>query len=48
MKGGVAGRAYLGSVQQWPTKEGKHVAGCFALKPFEPPPPTTGTVFNRP
>ena len=47
VKGGVEGRAYPGSVSQWPTEKGAYVASCFALKPFEPPPPITGTVFNR-
>ena len=28
--------------------QGAYVASCFALKPFEPPPPIKGTVFNRP
>ena len=45
--GGVAARAYPGEVSQWPTKEGDYVASCFALKPFEPPPMITGTVFDR-
>jgi hypothetical protein len=48
VRGGVKGRAYLGSPAQWPNNEGNYVASCFALKPFEPPPPITGTVFNRP
>ncbi len=47
-KGGVAARAYPGSVSQWPTKTGAYIASCFALKPLEPPPPVTGTVFDRP
>ena len=47
-KGGVAGRAYPGSASQWPTDSGAYLASCFALKPFEPPPPIKGTVFNRP
>ncbi len=47
VKGGVTARAYPGSVSQWPTPSGAYVASCFALKPFEPPPPITGTVFNR-
>jgi hypothetical protein len=47
VKGGVQGRAYPGSVSQWPTQQGTYVASCFALKPFEPPPPITGSVFNR-
>ncbi len=45
--GGVVGRAYPGEVSQWPTKEGDYVASCFALKPYEPPPMITGTVFDR-
>jgi hypothetical protein len=48
VKGGVVGRAYPGSVSQWPTHSGAYVASCFALKPFEPPPPIAGTIFNRP
>jgi hypothetical protein len=47
-KGGVTGRAYPGSAAQWPSESGAYVASCFALKPFEPPPPIRGTVFNRP
>ena len=47
VKGDIAARAYPGSVSQWPTDTGAYVASCFALKPFEPPPPITGTVFNR-
>jgi hypothetical protein len=47
-KGGVVGRAYPGSASQWPSDSGAYVASCFALKPFEPPPPNRGTVFNRP
>lgn len=46
-KGELSGRAYLGSPRLWPTKEGRYVATCFAVKPGEPPPPFTGTVFNR-
>ncbi len=45
--GGIAARAYPGAVSQWPTKSGVYVASCFALKPFEPPPPITGTVFDK-
>ena len=45
--GGVVGRAYPGEVSQWPTGSGDYVASCFALKPFEPPPMITGTVFDR-
>ena len=48
MRGGVVGRAYPGTPSQWPTKEGDYVASCFALKPFDPPPMISGTVFNRP
>jgi hypothetical protein len=48
VRGGVVGRAYPGSVSQWPSDSGAYVASCFALKPFDPPPPTKGTVFNRP
>ncbi len=47
IKGGVSARAYPGAVSQWPTETGAYVASCFALKPFEPPPPIKGTVFNR-
>ncbi len=46
-RGGVAARAYPGSVAQWPTKTGEYVARCFALKPYDPPPPIRGTVFDR-
>ena len=46
--GGVEAQAYPGSVAQWPTDKGAYLASCFALKPYEPPPPTKGTVFNRP
>lgn len=45
--GGVAARAYPGSVAQWPTRTGDYVARCFALKPYDPPPPIRGTVFDR-
>lgn len=46
--GGVAARAYPGSVSQWPTPSGAYIASCFALKPIaDPPPMITGTVFNR-
>ncbi len=48
VKGGVTARAYPGAVSQWPTDSGTYVASCFALKPFEPPPPIKGTVFNKP
>jgi hypothetical protein len=48
VKGGVEGRAYPGSVSQWPSDNGAYVASCFALKPFEPPPRIRGTVFDRP
>ena len=44
----VAARVYPGSVEQWPTKTGAYIASCFALKPYEPPPPVTGTVFDKP
>jgi hypothetical protein len=44
----LVGRAYPGSASQWPTDSGAYVASCFALKPYEPPPPIKGTVFNRP
>jgi hypothetical protein len=47
-KSGVVGRAYPGSAAQWPSDSGAYVASCFALKPYEPPPPIRGTVFNRP
>jgi hypothetical protein len=48
VRGGVQARAYPGSVAQWPTDTGVYVASCFALKPDqEPPPPITGTVFDR-
>ena len=48
VRGGVEARAYPGSVSQWPTDTGAYVASCFALKPYTPPPPITGTVFNKP
>ena len=48
VKGGVTARAYPGSASQWPADSGAYVASCFALKPFEPPPPIKGTVFDRP
>jgi hypothetical protein len=47
-RGGVVGRAYPGTASQWPTEAGDYVASCFALKPYEPPPMITGTVFDRP
>jgi len=48
VRGGVQARAYPGSVSQWPTDNGAYVASCFALKPDrEPPPPITGTVFDK-
>ena len=48
VKGGVVAKVYPGSVKQWPTATGAYVASCFALKDVaEPPPPITGTVFNR-
>ena len=48
VRGGIAARAYPGSVSQWPTETGAYVASCFALKPdIEPPPPITGTVFDK-
>ena len=47
-KGGVAARAYPGSVSQWPTSSGAYVASCFALKPdVTPLPSVSGTVFDR-
>ncbi len=46
-KGGVEARAYPGAVSQWPTDDGTYVATCFALKPFSPPPPVQGTVFDK-
>jgi hypothetical protein len=46
-KGGLTGRAYPGSASQWPSDSGAYVASCFVMKPFEPPPPIKGTVFNR-
>lgn len=47
-RGGVQARAYPGSISQWPADTGAYVASCFALKPDqEPPPPITGTVFDR-
>ena len=48
VKGTVEAQAYPGSVSQWPTEKGAYLASCFALQPFEPPPPIKGTVFNRP
>lgn len=47
-KAGVAAKAYPGSVDLWPSDSGVYVASCFALKPYEPPPPVTGTVFDKP
>ena len=47
LKAGIEARAYPGAVSQWPTKSGAYVASCFALKPSEPPTPTTGTVFDK-
>jgi hypothetical protein len=47
VRGGVVGRAYLGTPALWPNDEGKYVASCFAVKPLDPPPPFTGTVFDR-
>lgn len=48
VRGGVAARAYPGSVSQWPTASGAYIATCFALKPVsEPPPMITGTVFDK-
>ena len=47
-KGGVVGRAYPGSVQQWPTRTGDYVATCFAVNDVsDPPPPIKGTVFDK-
>ena len=47
-KGGVVAKAYPGAVSQWPTKAGAYVASCFALDDVsEPPPPITGTVFDK-
>lgn len=46
-RGGVTARAYPGAASQWPTHQGDYVASCFALKPFEPPPLITGTVFDK-
>jgi hypothetical protein len=46
-RGGIVARAYPGSAAQWPSDPGAYVASCFAMKPFEPPPPIKGTVFNR-
>lgn len=43
----VEAQAFPGGVDQWPTEEGDYVASCFALKPFDPPPPFRGTVFDR-
>lgn len=48
VKAPIEAQAYPGSVSQWPTERGAYLASCFALKPFEPPPPIKGTVFNRP
>jgi hypothetical protein len=48
VKGGVEARAFPGGVSQWPADTGAYIASCFALKPVaEPPPPKTGTVFNK-
>jgi hypothetical protein len=46
-RGGVVGRAYPGTATQWPTKSGDYAASCFALKPYEPPPLISGTVFDK-
>ena len=47
-KGGVVGKAYPGSVKQWPTGSGDYVASCFALNDVsDPPPPIKGTVFDK-
>ncbi len=47
-KGGVVGKAYPGSVQQWPNKTGDYVASCFAVNDVaDPPPPIKGTVFDK-
>jgi hypothetical protein len=46
-RNGVQARAYPGAVSQWPTDVGVYVASCFALKPSTPPPPVSGTVFDR-
>jgi hypothetical protein len=47
-KGGVVGKAYPGSVQQWPNKDGDYVASCFAVNDVaDPPPPIAGTVFDK-
>jgi hypothetical protein len=47
-KGGVVGKAYPGSVQQWPSKTGDYVASCFAVDDVsDPPPPIKGTVFDK-
>lgn len=48
VKGGVVGRAFPGSVKQWPSETGDYVTSCYALKDVsEPPPPIKGTVFNK-
>ena len=48
VKGGVVGRAFPGSVKQWPSETGDYVTSCYALKNVsEPPPPISGTVFNK-
>ena len=47
-KGGVVGKAYPGSIEQWPTESGDYVASCFALDDVsKPPPPIKGTVFDK-
>ncbi len=48
VKGGVVGRAFPGSVKQWPSEQGDYITSCYALKDVsEPPPPISGTVFNK-
>lgn len=44
---GIEARAYPGAVSQWPTGTGTFLASCFALKPAEPLPMFTGTVFDK-
>ncbi len=43
----VEAQVFPGAVDQWPNDDGVYVAGCFALKPFDPPPKFRGTVFDR-
>jgi hypothetical protein len=46
-RGGIEARAYPGAASQWPTPSGTYLASCFAIKPAEPLPKFSGTVFDR-